>query len=122
MCGPEEVTDTFDWDQRTFYYPPPNFDFGASAESSLAPAPATVYRELIANPFVPQVWSTGWLTDTVRDLATHIYEAREFGAMPILADALQDAGCDSEPVLSHCRANKPHARGCWALDAVLGKS
>ena len=59
---------------------------------------------------------------TVRDLAAHIYDARDFSAMPILADALQDAGCGDEQVLTHCRANKPHARGCWVVDAILGKT
>jgi hypothetical protein len=43
--------------------------------------------------------------------------------MPILADALQDAGCDSDELLSHCRdASQPHVRGCWVVDQVLGKS
>jgi hypothetical protein len=51
-----------------------------------------------------------------------MYESRDFSAMPILADALQVAGCDDEDVLNHCRGSKPHARGCWALDAVLGRS
>ena len=48
-------------------------------------------------------------------------EAREFGAMPILADALQDAGCDSDDILDHCRGDGPHVRGCWVVDLVLGK-
>ncbi|MDY3553595.1 hypothetical protein R5W24_002698 [Gemmata sp. JC717] len=42
--------------------------------------------------------------------------------MPILADALQDAGCDNDDILNHCRADTVHARGCWVVDAVLGKS
>jgi len=55
-------------------------------------------------------------------LARTMYEAREFGAMPILADALQDAGCDNDDILSHCRdANQVHVRGCWVVDLVLGK-
>jgi hypothetical protein len=41
--------------------------------------------------------------------------------MPILADALQDAGCDREEVLNHCRSAGPHVRGCWVVDLVLGK-
>jgi hypothetical protein len=83
---------------------------------------ADAYRELFANPFLPLAWKPEWFTSTVCDLAAHIYDARDFAAMPILADALQDAGCDDEQVLSHCRANKPHARGCWVVDAILGKT
>jgi hypothetical protein len=83
---------------------------------------AAAYRELFPNPFLPLAWNPDWFTSTVRDLAAHIYTSREFSAMPILADALQDAGCDDEQILTHCRANKPHARGCWVLDAVLGKA
>jgi hypothetical protein len=59
---------------------------------------------------------------TVRDLAAHIYASRDFSAMPILADALLDAGCDHQLIQDHCRASKPHARGCWVVDAILGKS
>ena len=51
-----------------------------------------------------------------------MYESRDFSAMPILADALQDAGCDSDDILSHCRdTSLPHVRGCWVVDLVLGK-
>jgi len=81
-----------------------------------------ICREQFGNPFVAPDWEPDWFTSTVRDLAAHIYESREFSAMPILADALQDAGCDDEQILSHCRGEKPHARGCWVLDAILGKS
>ena len=83
---------------------------------------AEAIRELFPNPFLPIAWKPEWFTSTVRDLATDIYDARDFAAMPILADALQDAGCGDEQVLNHCRANKPHARGCWVVDAILGKS
>ena len=51
-----------------------------------------------------------------------MYESRDFSAMPILADALQDAGCDNDDILNHLRdATATHVRGCWALDLVLGK-
>ena len=54
-------------------------------------------------------------------LARQMYESLDFGAMPILADALQDAGCDSADILNHCRGPGPHVRGCWVVDLVLGK-
>jgi hypothetical protein len=64
-----------------------------------------------------------WRTPTAVALAKQMYESRDFGAMPILADALQDAGCDSAEVLSHCRdAKQVHVRGCWVVDLVLGKA
>jgi hypothetical protein len=55
-------------------------------------------------------------------LATGIYESRDFTPTPILADALQDAGCDCDDLLNHLRdPQATHVRGCWALDLVLGK-
>ena len=47
---------------------------------------------------------------------------RAFGRLPILADALLDAGCDNEELIAHCRSAGPHVRGCWAIDLILGKS
>jgi hypothetical protein len=67
------------------------------------------------------ICSPGWLTDTVLALARQMYASREFSAMPILADALQDAGCEEEQILNHCRGPGPHVRGCWVVDSVLGK-
>ncbi|VTR93307.1 Uncharacterized protein OS=Sorangium cellulosum (strain So ce56) GN=sce5710 PE=4 SV=1 [Gemmata massiliana] len=66
-------------------------------------------------------FSPSWRTSTAVALASQMYEAREFGALPILGDALQDAGCDSADVLNHCRAPGVHVRGCWVVDLVLGK-
>jgi hypothetical protein len=51
-----------------------------------------------------------------------MYESRDFTAMPILADAVQDAGCEDEQVLGHCRRSGPHVRGCWCVDLLLGKA
>jgi hypothetical protein len=62
-----------------------------------------------------------WLTSTVLALARTMYESRDFGAMPVLADALEEAGCDSPAVLDHCRGGGPHVRGCWVVDLVLEK-
>src|SRR4051794_19399090 len=45
----------------------------------------------------------------------------EFSALPILADARQDAGCADEKALNPCRGDGCHGRGCWVVDLVLGK-
>jgi hypothetical protein len=80
---------------------------------------AQLIREIIGNPFHPVAFLPEWRTDTAVALARTMYEAREFSALPILADALQDAGCTNEEVLNHCREPGEHARGCWVLDLVL---
>jgi hypothetical protein len=82
---------------------------------------AALFRCVVGNPFQPVAFSPSWCTDTAISLARQMYDARDFGAMPILADALQDAGCENEQILSHCRGPGPHVRGCWVVDLVLGK-
>jgi hypothetical protein len=79
-------------------------------------------RGIFGNPFRPIVLDPSWLTSTVVALARQMYESRDFSPMPILADALQDAGCDNPDVLAHCRGPGPHVRGCWVVDLVLGKA
>ena len=79
-------------------------------------------REVFGDPFRPVTFSTAWRTDTAVSIARQMYDSRDFSAMPILADALQDAGCDEEQVLTHCRdAGGMHVRGCWVVDLVLGE-
>jgi hypothetical protein len=83
---------------------------------------ALLLRDIVGNPFRSVAADPSWLTATVVTLARQMYEGRSFSLMPILADALQDAGCGDEAVLSHCRGNGPHIRGCWVVDLVLGKA
>jgi hypothetical protein len=64
----------------------------------------------------------GWNGATVRRTAEGIYEESAFDRLPILADALLDSGCEDEELIAHCRSAGPHVRGCWAVDAILGKS
>ena len=52
--------------------------------------------------------------------ARTMYETRDFSAIPVLADALQDAGCENADILNHCRGPGPHVRGCRVVDLVLG--
>ncbi len=83
---------------------------------------AICLRDLFANPFCPVNLNPSWLTPTVLALADGIYSERAFDRMPILADALQDAGCDNEDLLNHCRQPGEHCRGCWVVDLLLSKS
>jgi hypothetical protein len=85
---------------------------------------ADLLRDLLGNPFRPVSADPAWLTwngGTVRQLAEVIYEERRFVDLPILADALEEAGCTDEDILSHCRGPGEHVRGCWVLDLLLGK-
>jgi hypothetical protein len=82
--------------------------------------------DIFGNPFrpLPQV-GPAWLTwggGTVPKLARFIYEGRAFDRLPVLADALEEAGCDAAELLDHLRGPGPHVRGCWALDLLPGKS
>jgi hypothetical protein len=73
-------------------------------------------------PFRDIAVSPSWLTSDVQLLAQGIYDEKAFGRMPILADALQDAGCDNEDILTHCReVGWEHIRGCWVIDLLLGR-
>jgi hypothetical protein len=83
---------------------------------------AALVVEVFGEPYWPANFAPEWRTDTAVLLARQMYEIREFSAMPILADALQDAGCDSDDILNHCREPGEHVRGCWVVDLVLGKS
>ncbi|HJZ56560.1 MAG TPA: hypothetical protein VKE74_16460 [Gemmataceae bacterium] len=78
-------------------------------------------HDIFGNPFRPVAFAPAWRTGTAVTLARQMYEARDFSAMPILADALQDAGCENDDILDHCRGFGPHVRGCWVVDLVLGK-
>ena len=81
-----------------------------------------VIRCSFGNPLRPVTFSPSWLTPTVVALASTIYDERAFDRLPILADALEDAGCTDRAILDHLRGPGPHVRGCFALDLVLEKS
>ena len=65
---------------------------------------------------------SAWLTPDVLGLARTTYEEYGFDRLPILGDALEDAGCTDAEILGHCRGPQGHVRGCWAVDAVLGRA
>jgi hypothetical protein len=83
---------------------------------------ADLLRDIFGNPFRPVATNPRWRSETVVALASGIYAERAFDRMPILADALEEAGCDHADILAHCRGDGPHVRGCWVVDLVLGKS
>ncbi len=78
-------------------------------------------REIVGNPFRPVALEYGWATLTVKQVAAATYEERAFDRLPILADALEDAGCSTQIILNHLRQPGEHKRGCWALDLILKK-
>lgn len=89
-------------------------------------AQASLLRDIIGNPFRPSPPLTpavlAWNDGTVRRIAQAIYEERSFDRLPILADALEEAGCSNPDFLTHCRQPSGHVRGCWAVDLLLEKS
>ena len=81
-------------------------------------AQAAIIRDIL-DPFWIGPFDPEWRTQTAVALARHLYDSREFSAMPILADAIQDAGCENDHILNHLRdPNVVHVRGCWVLDGV----
>ena len=87
------------------------------------PAPLFL-RDIFGNPFRPVTLDHAWLRwndGAAVAIAQRIYDERRFQDLPILADALEEAGCTSGDILEHCRGPGPHVRGCWVVDLVLGK-
>jgi hypothetical protein len=85
---------------------------------------APLLRDIFGNPFRPVTINPEWVAcndGMVRKTAQAIYDERAFDRMPILADALQDAGCDNADILDHCRKPGEHVKGCWVVDLLLGK-
>jgi hypothetical protein len=82
-------------------------------------AESDILREIFGNPFQSH---TGMAepTSTLRQLAQEIYQQRSFDRLPILADALEEAGCTNADILSHCRQPGEHVRGCWVIDLLTG--
>jgi hypothetical protein len=93
---------------------------GQAREAELRPQ-SNLVRDILGNPFRPVALNPAWRTSNVTALAQSIYNDRAFERLPILADALEDAGCDNADILNHCRQPAEHVRGCWIVDLILGK-
>src|SRR5262249_18319311 len=87
-------------------------------------AQCVLLHDIFGNPFQPVTINPSWLTwndGTVVKLAKAIYEGRAFERMPVLAVALEEAGCSFQNILDHCRQPGVHTKGCWVIDMLLGK-
>jgi hypothetical protein len=103
------------------YYGSPAWETAREGE---AVAQCHLLRDITGNPFRTVSLNPAWLTwndSTVPKLAQGIYDDRAFDRLPVLADALEEAGCKDADILAHLREPGPHTRGCWPLDLVLGK-
>jgi hypothetical protein len=109
--------------QESVYRDPPEVKRWQADKRREERAQCALLRCIVGNPFRLVTFNPAWLSSDVVPMARGIYDDRAFDRMPILADALQDAGCDNDDILNHCRdTNTPHARGCWVVDLVLGKA
>jgi hypothetical protein len=95
------------------------------ASRSEAGVQCRLLRDIFGNPFHPVIFDPAsllWNDGTISRLAQAIYGDRAFDRLPILADALEESGCDNSDILNHCRYPGEHVRGCWVVDLCLGKS
>jgi hypothetical protein len=111
------ATDEDSWEVAAFYPTHQN-------QMVIAERCGLLLLDIIGNPFRPVSLAPSvlaWNDGTVPRIARGIYDERAFDRLPILADALLDAGCDDEELLAHCRSEGPHVKGCWAVDLILGR-
>jgi hypothetical protein len=93
----------------------------SNAMNSERAAQCHLLNDIFGNPFHPASFNPAWRTRTAVNLAHAIYDERAFDRMPILGDALEEAGCTNADILDHCRQPGEHVKGCWVVDSVLGK-
>lgn len=88
-------------------------------------AQLALLRDVLGNPFRPVTLDPIWLSwheGLLVSMAQRMYDSRDFTDMPVLADAIEKAGCQDQDILGHCRSGGEHVRGCWVVDAILNKS
>ena len=87
--------------------------------NSIKEAFCNSFRDVAGNPFEPVVFEPRWRTDTVMALARGSHAEAAFDRIPILADAMEEAGCDHPEILRHCRSQQLHGRGCWVISELF---
>jgi hypothetical protein len=101
-------------------------DFDPAGKEAELRRQLLLFRDIFSNLFhpLPGIPATvlAWGNGAVTGLARAIYEESAFDQLPVLADMLEDAGCTNPDILDHLRGPAAHARGCWAVDLVLGLS
>lgn len=98
-------------------------EFQRSA-SRMTGCQADLLRCIVRSPFYPWTINPTWLGRkdcTIARLGQAVYDEGAFDRLPLLADALEEAGCDDADLLAHCRQPGPHVRGCWVVDLILHK-
>jgi hypothetical protein len=143
------VADRYKVNTRSVYYAAGVFAVQAAVEAGLLSAQAHYHEEVRAvleqpifaairegtalewgalvrdiygpNPFRTPAFDPKWRTPAVMGVSQHIDDERDFAGMPVLGNALEEAGCNDAKVLAHCRGPGPHVRGCWAIDLILAK-
>ncbi len=101
------------------------YSVGEAASASECAVQRRILGDIFGNPFrsfpaLAVSW-LAWNDGAIRKIAQAIYDARAFDCLPLLADALEDAGCTDADILAHCREPGEHVRGCWVVDLLLGK-
>jgi hypothetical protein len=121
--SPESVSPEQEWRDFTKHPAAQAWDQAWRGETAAVHGQlASLMRCVYGNPFRPVTLDPSWLTATVTCLAQAIYADRAFDRLPILADALEDAGCTNQDILAHCRSGGEHVRGCWVVDLLLAKT
>jgi hypothetical protein len=89
---------------------------------------AALARDIFGDPFRAETISLSWRTTSVTNLAQALYEHRQLPSglfdnqrLGVLADALEEAGCDNADILGHLRGGGDHVRGCWVIDLLTGR-
>lgn len=108
--------------RQSLQFPRLAWRYAARAAGPLEEAEAAMQLQMLDDLFGPEVaFDPAWRTPTVKAIAQKVYADDDFAALPVLADALEDAGCTETVVLEHCRHGRLHVRGCWVVDVALGR-
>jgi hypothetical protein len=105
--------------------PPSPWEEWYAIRGAQYPEFAEVLRDIVGNPNRASALDATclrWSGGTLPSIARHVYDDGAYCDLPILADALEDAGCTDAELVSHCRRPGGHVRGCWAVDLLLGQS